>query len=94
MKDIFDNDREYHRRDFYSFRTTLFFISMFSNTLFRSSRPEVFYVKDALKNPAALFKKRLRHRCFPVNFAKLLRTLPVAAECFPNNVFLLNVFLF
>ena len=86
MEDIFDSDTEYHRREIYSFRTTLFFISMFSNTFFRNSRPEAFY-------PAALFKKRLWHRCFPVNFAKLLRTLPVAAECFPNNVFLLNIFL-
>ena len=25
--------------------------------------------------PATLFKKELQHRCFPVNFAKLLRTL-------------------
>ena len=36
--------------------------------------------------PATLFKKRLRHRCFPVNFAKCLRTRffcktpPVAAS--------------
>ena len=35
--------------------------------------------------PATLLKKRLWHRCFPVNFAKLLRTLfyrtpPVAAS--------------
>ena len=27
-------------------------------------------------SPAALFKKRLRHRCFPVNYAKFLR-IPV-----------------
>ena len=29
--------------------------------------------------PATLLKKRLWHRCFPVNFAKFLRTPPVAA---------------
>ena len=52
MEDIFDSDTEYHRREIYSFRTILFFISMFSNTFFRNSRPEAFY-------PAALFKKRL-----------------------------------
>ena len=34
----------------------------------RSSRPEVLRL-------APLFKKRLRHRCFPVNFAKFLKTL-------------------
>ena len=34
--------------------------------------PEVFYEKRL--RPATLFKKRLWHRCFPVNFAKLLRT--------------------
>ena len=45
-----------------------------------SSRPEVFYKKGVLKNftkftrPATLFKKRLWHRCFPVKFAKFLRT--------------------
>ena len=54
----------------------------------RSSRPEVFCKKGALRNfakflgkhlcqslmPATLIKKRLWHRCFPVNFAKFLRT--------------------
>ena len=32
--------------------------------------------KDVHRNfvPAALLKKRLWHRCFPVNFAKFLRT--------------------
>ena len=28
-----------------------------------------------LQGPATLLKKRLWHRCFPVNFAKFLRTL-------------------
>ena len=50
----------------------------------RSSRPEVFYKKGVLRNFAkvtgknlcqSLFiKKRLWHSCFPVNFAKFLRT--------------------
>ena len=31
--------------------------------------------KFASLRPATLFKKRLWHRCFPVNFAKFLRTL-------------------
>ena len=55
---------------------------------FRSSRPEVFCKKVVLKNfakftgrhlcqsfrPATLLKKRLQHRCFPVNSAIFLRT--------------------
>ena len=37
--------------------------------------PEVFCKKRCTKAPpATLLKKRLRHRCFPVNFAKFLRT--------------------
>ena len=51
----------------------------------RSSRLDVFYKKGALKNftkftgkrlcqrPAALLKKRLWRRCFPVGFVKFLR---------------------
>ena len=62
------------------------------DSIFRSSRPKVFYKKGVLRNfakftrkhlhqslffnkvvrlrPATLYKKRLWHRCFPVNFAK------------------------
>ena len=40
----------------------------------RSSRPEVFCKKGVL------LKKRLRHRFFPVNFAKFLRTPFLAAS--------------
>ena len=39
----------------------------------RSSLLEVF-CKKRCSWPANLFKKRLWHRCFPVNFAKFLRT--------------------
>ena len=48
---------------------------IFRSSIFRSSRPEVFCKKSVLKNfrPATLLKKRLWHRCFPVNFAKFLR---------------------
>ena len=42
-------------------------------TIFRSSRLEVFCKKRVLR-PATLLKKILWHRCFPVNFAKFLRT--------------------
>ena len=53
---------------------------------YRSSRPEVFFKKDILRNftkftgkhlslrPATLLKKTLWQRCIPVNFVKLLRT--------------------
>ena len=34
----------------------------------------LFFDKLAGLRPATLLKKRLRHRCFPVNFAKFLRT--------------------
>ena len=34
----------------------------------------LFFNKVAGLNPATLLKKRLWHRCFPVNFAKFLRT--------------------
>ena len=50
----------------------------------RSNRPEVSCKKGVLRNftkftgkrlrPATLLKKRLWHRCFPVNFVKFLRT--------------------
>ena len=34
----------------------------------------LFFNKVAGLRPATLFKKRLWHRCFPVNFAKFLKT--------------------
>ena len=36
--------------------------------------PESLFNKVAGLRLATFFKKRLRHRCFPVNFAKFLRT--------------------
>ena len=59
--------------------------------------PEVFYKKGALKKvlechlgltPATLLKKRLWHRCFPVNFAKFLRT---PCGTFPANIYMFKV---
>ena len=35
--------------------------------------PEYLFNKVAGLNPATSLKKRLRHRCFPANFAKFLR---------------------
>ena len=37
-------------------------------------RQILFFTKVASLRPATLLKKRLFHRCFPVNFAKFLRT--------------------
>ena len=45
-----------------------------SQMTYRSSRPEVFCKKGILKIFAKFTGKHLRHRCFPVNFAKFLRT--------------------
>ena len=54
---------------------------------FRRSRPEVFCKKGVLKNFSKFIGKHLchslfsnkvaglRHKCFPVNFAKFIRTL-------------------
>ena len=44
--------------------------------------------KSSRKRPAMLLKKRLWHRCFPVNFAKLLRTSfyrSPPGDCFCKN---------
>ena len=56
-------------------------ISFFEKTV-RSSCPGVFLKIDVANNVAKFtglqtcnfIKKRLRHRCFPVSFAKVLRT--------------------
>ena len=39
----------------------------------------LFFNKVAVRRPAILLKERLWHRCFPVNFAKFLRT-PFSTE--------------
>ena len=52
-----------------------------SGTIFQKQPPEVLYKKGVLRNftklclsPATLLKKRLWHRCFPLDFAKFVRT--------------------
>ena len=42
----------------------------------------LFLNKVAGLRPAILLKKRLRHRCFPVNFSKFVRTPTPPADCF------------
>ena len=60
-------------------------VKSLSISYYRSSRPEVFCKKGVLRNFAKLtgkhlcqglffIKKRLWHRCFPINFVKFLRT--------------------
>ena len=86
--------------------------------IIRSSRPEVFCEKGVLRNfakftgkhaaPATLLKKRLCHRCFPVNFVKFLRTpfftehiwwlllnhLTLREKCPNTDLFLTRIFLY
>ena len=58
---------------------------------FRSNRPEMLYKKGVFKNFTR--KKRLWHRCFPVNFLKFLgtpffnRTPSVAASALTKKTF-------
>ena len=49
----------------------------------------LFFNKVAEVRPETLLKKRLWHRCFPLNFVKFLRTPLVAA---PVSCFILNKF--
>ena len=67
-------------------------ISKFTFNKIRTSRPEVFCkisqnsqentcVRVSCPRPATLLKKRLCHRCFPVSFAKFLRT-----PCFTEHL--------
>ena len=43
------------------------------NVSVTEAKNKAFFYKQGLR-PATLYKKRLWHRCFPVNFAKYLRT--------------------
>ena len=49
-------------------------IKNFVKTTGKKLRRSLFFNKVACLSPATLLKKRLRQRCFPVNFPKLLRT--------------------
>ena len=46
----------------------------FSKFTGKHLRQSLYFNKVASFRPATLLKKRLWHRCFPVNFAKFLRT--------------------
>ena len=57
--------------------------------------PETLFNKVATLRPATLLKKSLWHSCFPVNFAKFLRTPRVTASEFlhdPTQMFNLSIF--
>ena len=49
----------------------------------------LFFNKVAELRPATLLKKRLWHRCFPVNFAKFLRTSSFTEHLLLYNLHLL-----
>ena len=49
-------------------------LSNFAKFTGKRLRQNLFFNKDAGQRPSTLLKKRLWHRCFPVNFAKFLRT--------------------
>ena len=49
----------------------LLYIWIRMNMIFKSSRLQMFFTVGVLKS---LAKKRLQHRCFPVNFTKFIRT--------------------
>ena len=50
------------------------FLRNFAKFTGKHLRQSLFFNKVAGLRPATLLKKRLWHRCFPVNFAKFLRT--------------------
>ena len=53
----------------------------------------LFFNKVADLRPATLLKKRLWHRCFPVNFVKFVRTLflqNTSGGCFQTNIRQIN----
>ena len=56
----------------------------------KSSHWNLFFHKVTGQKPATLLKKILRHRCFPVNFAKFLRT-PFSENTF-GRLLLQNLF--
>ena len=54
-------------------RRCLLFIKILQDIQENTSAGSSYLIK-LLKIPATLLKKRVRHRCFPINFAKFLRT--------------------
>ena len=52
----------------------------------------LFLVKFAFLRPATLLKERLRHTCFPVDFAEFLRT-PFLQNAFGQLLLQMTIFL-
>ena len=73
-----------HYHTFFDVRAQTEMVEEWKSDIVKSSRPEVFCKKGL--RPATLLKKRLWHRCIPVNFEKFLRArflkehLPVAVS--------------
>ena len=67
---LLTENRSSHQR--YSIKKVLFKISQNPQETWHACA-RVFLNKDADMRPSTLLKKRLWHRCFPVNFANVLR---------------------
>ena len=57
------------------------FLKIFQNSQENTFARVPFLIVAGLR-PATLFKKRIWQRCFPVNFAKILRTPFSPGDCF------------
>ena len=76
--------------------TSLVLLSLFIFLSLKKQPSEVFYKNGVLKNFIIFFKRRLRDRCFLVNFANFLKTIKVifphseavAQRCSVRKVFL------
>ena len=64
------NYRSSHQRCF----SRKYFLRNFAKFTEKHLRQSLFFSKVAGLRPATLLKKRLWHRCFPINFAKFPRT--------------------
>ena len=68
------------------------FLKILQNSQENTSARLPFFKRNSatlLKKPATLLKKRLWWKCFPVNFAKLLRTPP--DDCFCYRTWLVSI---
>ena len=66
-----------HPKVFYEKGVLKNFVKLSENHLCQS----LFFNKVAVSRPATLFKKRLQHICFPVNFVKFLKTPMLQNTC-------------
>ena len=65
---------------------------MILKTFLKFKYPNLFFNKVAGLRLATLLKKRLRHRCFPVNFTKFSKAHSHVWDCYGNwNPFKINM---